>query len=192
MTAAEARHGAAHLVGDVQRFGLLSAATVVDRYTRLVERATSEAREAAGQPDPSDLGRLTDLATRVVDTGLRLADLAEPRPARVVLPPARPGETSEVALWVHNEGSAAAADVSLHLTSLVCGHGASLPATAAGLSPDRVPVVPAGSPREVRLRVVVPVGQAPGEYHGVLLTSAAPEEPTAVTLTVLADGPGPR
>jgi hypothetical protein len=35
-------HRAQHLIGDVQRFGLLSAAAVVDRYTEIIDRATRD------------------------------------------------------------------------------------------------------------------------------------------------------
>ena len=192
-------HGAQHLIGDVQRFGLLSAAAVVDRYAELIDRATRD-ESFRSPPLPADerrTGWMVDSAARIADTYLSLvdttaelipnramADTAVPKMERISLPPTRSGFGSETSLWVHNSTSSSAAAIDLHMTNLISSNGLSIPAAAVSFSPERLDVVDPGTPREVRLRVEVPADQPAGHYHGLVLTSAAPSEPIALHLDV--------
>lgn len=192
-------HGAQHLIGDVQRFGLLSAAAVVDRYTEIVDRATRDASlPLAPRPaDERETGWLVDSAARIAEAYLSLLDTtaaliantAAPDPAvpemeRLVLPPTRPGLRSETSLWVHNRTSSAATCIDVHITSLMSSNGVSIPVGAVSFSQKRLDLVDAGTAREVRLRVDVPADQPLGDYHGLMLISAASLAPIAVHLDV--------
>jgi hypothetical protein len=192
-------HGVQHLIGDVQRFGLLSAAAVVDRYTELIDRATRTDSFPLAPLSPDERGTdwLVDGAARTAEACLSLVDAiaalipntAMPDTAvsnmeKLILPPTRSGFASETSLWVHNSTSSSAAAIDLHMTDLISSRGAGIPATAVSFSPERLDVVGAGTVREVRLRVEVPVGQPAGHYHGLVVISAAPSEPIALYLDV--------
>jgi hypothetical protein len=188
-----AAHGARHLVGDVRRFGLLSAATVVDRYIDVVDRALGSGLAMASRPQlTGDVGTLTASAARMAEAYVELLDstarMAAWRPGpgaeRVVLPSAGPGTATLVSLWVHNPTAAAVTDLGLAATTLVSAGGASIPTAAVSFSPPRVDRVEAGASREVSVRVDVPPAQAPGQYHGLVLTTAAPDEPVGLSLQV--------
>ena len=183
-----------HLVGDVQRFGLLSAVTVVDRYLEVVDRAMAQGRPTISPvlSDERDVGRLAESAARMSEAWLRLLDAtaalipAAAPPGRdiLVLPAARAGGTSEASLWVHNPTDSPVADVGLHVTSLVAANGLGLPARAVSFTPSGLTLVEPGTSREVRVRVEVPPDQSAGQYHALLLSSAAPYEPVALSLVV--------
>lgn len=192
-------HGAQHLIGDVQRFGLLSAAAVVDRYTELIDRATRDEsfRSAPLPADERGTGWMVDSAARIAEAYLSLVDTiaalisnrampdtAVPNMERLILPPTRSGFGSETSLWVHNSTSSSAAAIDLHMTNLISSNGVSIPASAVSFSPERLDVVDAGTAREVRLRVEVPADQPAGHYHGLVLISADPSEPIALHLDV--------
>ena len=196
-------YGVRHLIGDVQRFGLLSAATVVERYIQAVDRAIASAPSPSptGTPGEGGPGALVDSTARVAEVGIRALDtltallanaaahVTETAPGgRLVLAATRPGSSSEVSLWVHNPTSTAAAGVDLHVTALASSTGRTLPIGAVSLAPARLELIEASSRHEVRVRVRVPADQAPGHYHGLVLSSAAPFEPLALQLEVLADG----
>jgi hypothetical protein len=159
-------HGAQHLIGDVQRFGLLSAAAVVDRYAELIDRATRD-ESFRSPPLPADergTGWMVDSAARIADGYLRLVDTiaalvsnrtmpdaAVPILERLILPPTRSGFGSETSLWVHNSTSSSAAAIDLHMTNLISSSGVSIPAAAVSFSPERLDVVDAVTAQEVRL-----------------------------------------
>lgn len=190
---------AQHLIGDVQRFGLLSAAAVVDRYTEIIDRATRDGslRLAPLAADEPGADWMVDSAARVAEAYLSLVDTtaalientamrdtAVPEMEKVVLTPTRSGFNSETSLWVHNPTPSAATTIDLHTTSLISSGGVSIPVGSVSFSPERLDVVDAGTAREVRLRVDVPGDQPGGHYHGLLLISAAPVEPIALCLDV--------
>jgi hypothetical protein len=202
----DAVHGARHLIGDVQRFGLLSAAMVVDRYIQIVDRAISGSPLASPRlsRDERDADWLVDRAARMTETSLRLLDTtaalimnragqddgAAPLMERLVLPPTRSGSSSDVSLWVHNPTPASTAAIDFHVTSLVCAGNLSIPVDAMSLRPERVDLVEAGGSREVRVRIEVPADQPAGHYHGLVLNSVAPSESIALCLEVQAPGEG--
>lgn len=210
MTPGDAGHGARHLVGDVQRFGLLSAAAVVDRYQRIVDRAIAgaagsarsagsagSAGSAAAPPLSADglADGLADSAAGLARAALRVLDAAAnlvEGPAAtgrdvLELPAAQPGATIEVSLWVHNPTASPATGVEVHVTDFVSGHGSRIAAEAVSFSPERVPRVAPGGREEIRLRLAVPTSQPAGRYHGVVLSSAGPGDALAVRLDVLAE-----
>jgi hypothetical protein len=176
------------LVGVVQRFGLFSAASVVDRYAEIVDRAI--ARDLApppGQPRADVAGRLTQAWLRLLDVATaQLGDggVRPPPPETLVLPPAAPGLGTGASLWLHNTTSSPAPAIEFHATALLSTTGRTIPSDAVSLVPGRLDLVPAGTSREVRVRVRVPAGQPAATYHGMVVTTAAPTEPMAVTLEV--------
>jgi len=175
--------GGRDLVRDVQRFGLFSAALVVDRYTEIVDRTIAGDPLLLGVDLPDGqqavLG-LVDAVTAVLRTGTPPG----PPGGTLVLPPASAGTGSEFALWLHNTTSATVPVVELHGTDLVSSSGHRIAAGGVELVPNRVDTLAAESSREVRLRVSVPPGQPAGLYHGLVLNSAASADPTAVRLEV--------
>jgi hypothetical protein len=192
-------HGAQHLIVDVQRFGLLSAAAVVDRYTEIIDRATRDASLRL-PPLPADepgAGWMVDSAARIAEACLSLVDTTAalfasrakldavlPEMERLALPPTSSGFSSETSLWVHNPTPSSAGAIDFHMTSLISSNGRSIPVAAVSFSPKRLDVVDARTAREVRLRVDVPAGQPAGHYHGLVLISAAPFEPIGLHLDV--------
>jgi hypothetical protein len=193
-------HGARHLIGDVQRFGLLSAAVVVERYTEIVDRAVrADGFGSAPRLDTRADAWMVDSAANMAEVCLRLLDsaaaLVSDRPQGtavevegLALSPTGSGFSSETLLWVHNPTSSSVSAIDLHMTSLISSNGVSIPAVAATFSPERLDVVEAGSAREVRLRVDVPADRPAGRYHGLVLSSAASSGPIAVHLDVFGRG----
>jgi hypothetical protein len=192
--------GARDLVGEVQRFGLFSAVAVVDRYVEMVDRAIAR-DDVAPAPARDDDGPAwpVDTAVQVARAWLRLLDTTsallrtdvprEPAAAALVLPTAAPGGISEVSFWIHNTTSSPAPDVALHVTPLMSSNGRALAAESVSLVPQRLDLLAAGTSQEVRLRVLLPAGQPPACYLGMVLTSAAPSEPMVVRLEVAGSGP---
>ena len=183
----DAAPGGRELVGVVQRFGLFSAASVVDRYAEIVDRAIARDLGPAAQPRADLAGRLAQAWLGLVDAATaQLRDDAPRHPptATLVLPAAGPGLDSEASLWIHNTTSSPAVAVDLHATALLSTTGRTIPADAVSLVPGRLDLVPAGTSREVRLRVRVPPGQAAATYHGMVVTTAAPAEPMPTVLEV--------
>jgi hypothetical protein len=191
--------GAQHLIGDVQRFGLLSAAAVVDRYTEIIDRATRDDSFRLAPPSADERGTdwMVEGASRIVEACLTLLDstamlianraipdTAKPEIERLVMPVVRSGFSSETSVWVHNSTSSSATGIDLHLTSLTASNGVSIPVAAVSLSPERLHVVDAGTSLEVRLRVDVPADQPAGHYHGLVLISVTPLELLALHLEV--------
>lgn len=191
--------GARDLIGDVQRFGLLSATSVVDRYVGLVDRAVGGARPGAGQTPSSDASdaQLVESATRAVDAYVRVleqvsalvgegssADREPGGPERVALPPTSPGTPSETQLWIHNPTSTPTATTEVTHTALSCATGSVVPVEGISISPSTMGPLAAGTSRRLRLRVDVPRDQAYGRYHGLVLISTAPAEPLAISLDI--------
>ena len=165
------------LVEDVQRFAFLSAATVVSRYVQMVDSMLS------GSDLPSPTGP-DGLVAALLD-GLRA------RPAltsveTLVLPTAWPGSSSEGLLWIHNPTSAPLTNIDLEVTQLTCSGTALIPLDALSLSPRRTQTVVPSGRQQVLIRVAVPVGQAVGIYHGLVIGSLAPSDPIVVRLEVAA------
>lgn len=210
-SAAGSRDAVGHLRLDVQQLGLLTAATVVDRYARLVEQAV-RGGDFPPQGDTLAVPGIVAATTaqRAVETGLAsvaavLADLGravtpwdEPgEPDRLVLA-AAPGAVVEVTLWLHRApggghgvgstdggGTPAWAATTVHASDLVTGQGARLPGRVVTAFPE-----PTGGrdngPWPVRLQVAVPLAQPPGRYHGVLLLDVEDAEPLPMVLDVAA------
>ncbi len=173
----ELRHDLRTLVEDVQRFAFRSAAAVVSRYVQLVDSML------AGSDLPSPTGP-DGLATALLD-GLRA------RPAltsveTLVLPTTSPGSSSEGLLWIHNPTSAPLTNIDLEVTQLTCSGTALIPLDGVCLSPRRAQTVEPRGRQQVLIRVAVPVGQAVGMYHGLVIASLAPSDPIAVRLEVAA------
>jgi hypothetical protein len=196
-SAEEARR-ARHLVGDVQRFGLFSAATVVDRYTAMVDRAMIDDRVASvpSSVDGLDPGALVDRAARMAEAYLRLLDTtaliasragrgeARPEMETIILPPARPASSSETSLWVHNPTSAGSRGIEVAATGLISSEGVTIPARAVRTSPQRVDQLVPSTSQELRLRVDVPRDQPGGLYFGLVLIADAPDDPISLLLKV--------
>ena len=119
-----------------------------------------------------------------------IADVFSPRTETLVLPPTEPGLDSEASLWVHNRTSSLVASVELHATILVSPEEFTVPAEAHAFLPEPVVLVEPGTCREMRVRVSVPPEQPPGQYHGLLVGSGAPDGAIALLLVVEAPSGG--
>ena len=191
---------------DVQRFGLLSAATVVARYAQVVDRAISgDGTTWLGAPpdgvvDPrglvdgaADPQLLVDGAfLRLLDAGAALVERAQAAAAPtaeevLALPASAPGGTSEATLWVHGS-TETAVTVALHVTPLVSGEGHLVVTPAVQCRPDRLDSLAAGASCAVGIHVAVPARQPAGRYHGLVVASHAPE-PVRVVLEVTDGAP---
>ena len=175
--------GSRDLVGAVQSFGLFSAAAVVDRYIEFVDRALTRDVPAperdAGVQVAEAWVRLLDTTSALLRSGVPQESAAE----TLVLPPTGAGRSAEASLWVHNTTPSPAPDVDLQVTGLVSAGGDRIAADAVSLLPAQVELLAAGTSAQVRLQVHVPAGQAAGRYHGLVVSSAAPE-PLALRLEV--------
>jgi hypothetical protein len=189
--------GARHIIGEVQRFGLLSAASVVDRYVEIVNRESlgdplRHVREALGGTSEGSVGgaaRMLEAGLQALDASARLiSDAVAAGTEALVLPPTEPGRASEASVWIHNRTSSLVASVQLHATILVSAEESSIPGDAVRFQPDEAVEVEPGTCREVAVRVSVPDGQPLGLYHGLLVGSGAPDG--AITLRLAVQGPG--
>ncbi|MGH8913675.1 MAG: hypothetical protein ACRDZM_04070 [Acidimicrobiia bacterium] len=202
---AEDARRARHLVGNVQRFGLFSAAAVVGRYTAMVDRVMVDDRPwpAPRSLDGLDPGSLVDRAARLAEAYLRFLETtaviasragrgeARPEMETIVLPPARPAGTSETSLWVHNPTSSASTGIEVAATGLISPEGMTIPAQAVWTSPQKVVHLDPSTSTELRLRVDVPRDQPPGLYFGLVLIAEAPDDPISLLLKVeKVDGAG--
>ena len=193
----EGARGARHIIGEVQRFGLLSAASVVDRYVEIVNRESlgdplQQAREAlSGTSDGSVAGvaRMLEAGLQALDASARvISDAVAAGTEALVLPATEPGRASEASVWIHNRTSSLVASVQLHATILVSAEESSIPGDAVRFRPDEAVLVEPGTCREVMVRVSVPEGQPLGLYHGLLVGSGAPDG--AITLRLAVEGQG--
>jgi hypothetical protein len=187
-----------HLVGDVQRFGLISAARIVDRYIGVIDRAMDgDGLLAPVTPDARDLHVFAEGAGLMAQAYLAFSEatatLLDNRGReyggrqgieRLVLPRSRPGSPSEAVLWMHNPTSTPTA-LRLHVTSLEASTGATIPAGLISLVVPGPDTVEAGTSRDVQVRVDVPAHQAAGSYHGLVLSSEPRCEPLAIQLDVV-------
>jgi hypothetical protein len=96
---------------------------------------------------------------------------------------ARPGETAEAPVWIHNMGPRLVRGIALRLTGLTAADGAELKAGPAAFEPGELAVGPAASGQAV-LTVPVPTDAAPGSYHGHVLGSGETEAAVPVRLVV--------
>lgn len=183
----ERRVTARQLIGDVQRFGLISAATVVDRYARLADE------DQAGPVADLDgtVARLAQVYVSFLRTAADMVASLPPAPPgggeRILFPSGHPGATVEAELWLHNPTPLAIAEVHMTASDLVGSQGAFLPGSAISLSPSVISRLDAGASQRLSIRVEVPDGQPAGYYHGLVVASEVPEEPVAVRLQVVED-----
>lgn len=187
------------LADDVQRFGLLSAAAVVDRYRQLVDGAVAPAE--AGLVSGLELAEpswLVDRASRLASGYLRFLEAAaaaippvDPVTAmeQVVVPAVPAGSGGEVSLWLHNTTAMASASIEIHCTALMSTGAGSIPTAAVTVTPERLDRLEPGSSAQLRLRVEVPADCEPGRYFGLVHHSLSPDEPLAVELEVAEEGP---
>ena len=192
-------HAAGHIIGEVQRFGLLSAAAVVDRYVEIIDRekvrhplADVPGRLAGGTDGTGDgAAAMLRAGLHALDAAARLvSDAVAPGTETLVLPPARPGADAEASVWVHNRTSAVVASVELRATVLISDADHTMPAEAVTFQPEGTVVLEPGTCREVGVRVSVPEGQPPGLYRGLLTGSGAPDGAVTLRLAVEGDGGG--
>jgi hypothetical protein len=191
--------GARHIVGEVQRFGLLSAASVVERYVEIVNRERAgdplrSAREALASTTEwsgDGLARMLEAGLQALDGAARLVSSASSRGTEtLVLPPTEQGRDTEASLWIHNSTSSLVASVELHATLLVSPEESSISGRAVTFLPGEAVVVEPGTSHEVLVRVRVPEGQPVGLYHGLLVGSGAPDGAISLLLEVQASGHG--
>lgn len=183
------------LANDVQRFGLLSAAVVVDRYRQLVDRAMGDGDldgEIPGGPEQVDPSWLVDRASRLAGGYLRFLEnavLAVGSRAqhmgveRVVLAPTSPGNVTEGTIWLHNETGVETSPLELSATPLVAAAGSVISAEWVSFEPQTVRPVASGGTARCELRVEVATGASPGRYFGLVHMEGS-DEPVVVELEV--------
>lgn len=180
------------LIRDVQRFGLMSAATVVDRYAAIAEQALRTDPVMAAAAD-DDAGLLVDTTARMARTYLDLLAglsglVAEP-PAgsveRLVLPRARAGEHVAATLWLHNR-TTQTHELTVAVGDLASFGGGILAARFVSVGPSTTRVE-AGGRAELALRIDVPADQLPGAYNGLAVVGPAASDPLMLSIDVLPD-----
>jgi len=194
----ETAKGLAH---EVQRYGLMSAALVVNRYAAAVDsviggeagRRWSDER-LLPRATNGDLRPIVDVTARFAETLLRLLDagaaLVEQTRAATTsasddvleLPLVPAGGCGEAPVWVHNP-TEVAVDVELLAPPLVAGDGSLLPVAVAGRVGGRRISLTAGASQEVTVGVTVPPTQRAAHYHGLLVGSSM-SQPVRITLEV--------
>jgi hypothetical protein len=190
------------LVGEVRRFGLLSAAAVVDRYTRLVDQALEQPSIAGGSSamwaDPS---WLVERASSLAGAYLRFLDGAgsllvpqsdagqQTMVEMVTLSPVRVGGTSEGSLFVHNPTAEWGRGISVEVAPLVSASGGLIGPDSMQIDPSVIDLGPSSSV-EVRLRVTPPENVAPGRFFGTARISIAPEDLVLIELPLVAGDDG--
>jgi hypothetical protein len=189
--------GRGGLIGEVRRFGLLSAATVVDRYNAMVELAVS-AETVAVEPLPPeglDPQALIDGAARMAAAYLRFIETTaglvatrqggSTRPLEsVVLPAAPPGGGAMGSLWAHNPTTAPAVGLEIEVTGVMSPEGAVIPAQGVSVSPHIIDRLDPMTSHEIRVRVGIPADQTPGWYFGLVRIGGDPGSPITIQLEV--------
>lgn len=170
------------LVAQVRRFGLMSAASVVDRYATLVEQALGTDPTRLGLPDehPSPLEEaLTALGDLLASARGPSGDAVE----RVELPATPVGSSSSVTLWLHNPSPEPGSGLSVRCTGLVRADGRPGPAPSVEVAPAGV-TVPAGGSAGFLLEARVPDGLEPGLYLGLAVPAPVQGDPVVIVLRV--------
>ena len=179
------------LVADVQRFGLSSAAAVVDRYTSLVTTTLGNpaqrdsATPSGGPLAATETASIVEATALLAEGYLRLLDgvsaLAgspgaqvgtstagggQPDAAtiaQVALPPAHAGESSTVPIWMHNPTPKPILGYGITLGGFLAADGCTIPAQSVSVTPGSV-AAPAGGSAEFSIVVDLPIAQPPGRY----------------------------
>jgi hypothetical protein len=151
-------------VGQVQVFGLASAAAVAERYVGTVDRHV-------GRRDTSGKGATVPV-TRAVSAEI------------LHLPPAPRGSKTTTCLWVHNP-TAVSVTLTMHLSNMVSAQGDTIPTRALAVDPAVTTVEPGGA-AQVWLSVAVPNAMPPGHYHGIVTSTATPRQSLPIHLEVQA------
>ena len=176
------------LLGDVQRLGLSTASSVIDRFSGMV-------RGLGTAPDSAD-GAARGAWGAVVGAVTNAAQAVFPMPGpspyptdveTVVLSSVTAGGIATGTAWLHNTTATVAAALTLRSTDLV-GPGAALPADAVALTPGDVPALAPGATLPITIEVTVPPGRPAGVYRGLLVLSDPPGGAVALRLTVEAAG----
>lgn len=197
---ADGAPGARHIIDEVQRFGLLSAASVVDRYVEIInrervgdpERHAREALSGATEGSVGGAARVLEAGLQALDGAARLvADAVAPGTETLVLPQTEPGSDSEASVWIHNCTSSLVASVELRATVLVSAEEFTIPGDAVTFRPEDAVLVEPGTCREVTVCVSVPEGQHHGLYRGLVVGSGAPDGAITLRLAVERPGGGP-
>jgi hypothetical protein len=179
---------AGRLIDQVQRFGLASATTVIDRYIAAAEAALgTDPLELPASPGTEQLSEAAALAGNaylaLLDSAAAMARRDRDRLARVDLPAVTAGSRSTGSLFLHNTTADAVADARVMLGPFLGASGAMTEA-AVTIAPSSLDLA-AGASGQVLVHVDVPGAQAPGDYYAVALASVAAEDPVVVRVAVL-------
>jgi hypothetical protein len=183
----------AEIATQVSRFGLMSAATIVDRYVIAARRAL-DGTARPGMPSSAAAGspsRLAELAgsaaAPILDTYLDLVDWfssIDPETASAVeLPPASTGSSSLGTVWVHNDTTTSVGPLRVVVSDFIEAGGGHIDATVVVLTPRQLDSLAAHSAAQVDVEVRVARDQPSGTYHGLLLVSGS-DQPLPLRLQV--------
>ncbi len=93
------------------------------------------------------------------------------------------GGLGEVRIWLHPIGELTTGTLRFRVTDLLPATGEALPGGAAVFAPPEVSL-PLGAAASVLLRYPIPVGAAPGRYHGMVLAGGATDAVVPVTVVI--------
>lgn len=194
----EAAARALDMAGQVQVFGLASAAAVAERYIETVDRylaerdvpvRTREDDHGPGSPDTMWAACMEQALLQSLDLVAALQDEWGPGSGALTqevlrFPPVHAGDDSRATVWVHNPTTAPVV-LGVRMSSLTAADGAVLPADEVLVGGVGSVQVDAGGSARVTLRVQVPPGTPPGHFHAVLTNTATPQQGLPVILEVL-------
>lgn|GEM_PF-1739923 len=180
-----------NLVDDVRRLGIDVATEIVARFARMVAPLDGGLGWGGGGD-----GRLAGDVSDAVKATLRvLEDLAEvagrlvsdgsrtDRVERLVVPIGATGGSGRLLMWLHNTTEEPVTGVTFDAVDLVGGAGR-LPGSVVSIEPAAIATIPAGTSREMTVTVTVPVGTAPGVYHGLVVAPALPGAALALLVDI--------
>jgi hypothetical protein len=199
--------GVWNLFTDVQRLGFETAASVVRRFSRLVDEDLRPGRRAAGFTDKegtgssseerlsatvqSAMGAYADLMQASWDAfnaAMELTlDLARPwfgsRPADRVEIQCQQGQKATASFYVHNPSSAPSNRIEIATDGLIGPGGELIKPSSVEFEPAEIEAIPANGRAEVKVTVAIDKKAASGRYVGLIRASTQP--PTELDVAVV-------
>jgi hypothetical protein len=192
------------LLEEVRQLGVQSAATVVERFARLVNgnlRAPHTDGQLRGQAQPGGptngdarqaLDLYLEISRQLYEIAITAVSSADPPSGAaatdgIELTAVQPGETAYGTLWIHSGTGSGCAPIELLAGPLLGTSGDLIGATDIALQP---PSVTSSSTEAdgVRIIVNVPASVRPGRYRGYIVVRDRADDAIAIALSVT---PGP-
>ena len=183
-TWAAAFEPSARAVGAIGRRGLDAATALVERVVARYDGAPAGPLDQVPIADPGGLGAdVFQQAWRLVAGVASVAPLGGPT-ADVLHLDAGAGADVGGTVWLHNTTEAAIGELRPLLTPLIDSCGRVLDVDA-HLTPERIPILRAGSSVPLHLRLVADHHHVPGgTYRGLMMIGGLPDQWLVVELVV--------